>query len=155
MPYKTILVVLVVCVLGFVGTMVGLSLAARRPADLGAAEGRLRPCPESPNCVCSCAEPGDAHAVAPIAFTGGAAEAWARMGEVLAAQPRAVVVAETDTYRHVEFTTRVFRFVDDVELLLDRDAKVIHVRSASRVGRSDLGANRRRVEAIRAAFAAN
>lgn len=152
MRYKTMLIVLGVCVAGFVATMAGLSLAARRPAGLGLHDGRLRPCPATPNCVCSCAEPGDDHAVAPLAFTGDADAAWVRLGEVLAEQPRTVVITETDAYRHVECTSLLFRFVDDLELHLDRAAKVIHVRSASRVGRSDLGANRRRVEAIRSAF---
>jgi uncharacterized protein (DUF1499 family) len=152
MRYKIILVILLVALLGWAGTMVALSLKARRPDDLGPREGRLAACPATPNCVCSCAEAGDEHAIAPLAFEGSPDEAWKRLGEVLAEQPRMAVVSETETYRHVEFTSLVFRFVDDLELLLDREGKRIHVRSASRVGRSDLGANRRRVEAIRRAF---
>jgi uncharacterized protein (DUF1499 family) len=154
MRYKIILVVLLVALLGWAGTMVALSLRARRPDDLGPREGRLAPCPATPNCVCSCAAEGDDHAIAPLTFEGSPEEAWKRLGEVLAEQPRMAVVSETPTYRHVECTSRVFRFVDDLELLLDREAKKIHVRSASRAGRSDLGVNRRRVEAIRQAFEA-
>jgi uncharacterized protein (DUF1499 family) len=60
------------------------------------------------------------------------------------------VVARTESYLHAEFTSLFFRFVDDVEFLVDDAAKVIHVRSASRLGRSDLGVNRKRVERIRA-----
>jgi uncharacterized protein (DUF1499 family) len=154
MPYKILLVVLLVALLGWAGTMIVLSLSARRPADFGLREGRLAPCPATLNCVCSCAEAGDEHAIAPLTFEGSPDEAWKRLGEVLAEQPRMAVVSETPTYRHVECTSRVFRFVDDLELLLDREGKKVHVRSASRVGRSDLGANRRRVEAIRRAFEA-
>src|SRR5206468_84351 len=92
------------------------------------------------------------HAVEPLRFTDDPEEAWQRLKAVLASLPRTRIVAATDGYLHAECTSRVFRFVDDLECLLDRDAKLIHVRSASRAGRSDLGVNRRRVEAIRRAF---
>jgi uncharacterized protein (DUF1499 family) len=62
------------------------------------------------------------------------------------------VITETETYVHATFTSRVFRFVDDLEFYFVLDAPVIHVRSASRVGYSDLGVNRKRVEKIRKAF---
>jgi uncharacterized protein (DUF1499 family) len=76
-----------------------------------------------------------------------------RLHDIVAALPRAqIIVSETD-YLYVEFTSRVFRFVDDVEFLTDPTESVIHVRSASRVGHSDFGANRRRVEQIRTKFA--
>jgi len=62
------------------------------------------------------------------------------------------VVTAADTYIHAEFTSAVFRFVDDVEFQIDPDTRLVHFRSASRVGRSDLGVNRERMEALRAAF---
>jgi len=65
---------------------------------------------------------------------------------------RARVVTEDGCYIHVEFTSFVFRFVDDAEFLLDEAVKTIHVRSASRIGYSDLGVNRKRVEMIRSRF---
>lgn len=71
-----------------------------------------------------------------------------RLKSIVAGMPRAKVVSSTDRYLHAEFTSALFRFVDDVEFLIDPDAKQIHFRSASRVGYSDLGANRRRMEAI-------
>jgi uncharacterized protein (DUF1499 family) len=67
---------------------------------------------------------------------------------------RARIVHEDDRGLRVEFTSRVFRFVDDVDLRIDAAARVIHVRSASRVGRYDFGVNRRRVEALRSRFRA-
>jgi uncharacterized protein (DUF1499 family) len=152
MPYKTILVVLGLSLLVWAGTMVALRWFSRRPEGLGPRDGRLAPCPASPNCVCSCAEEADDHAIAPLTFTDSPDEAWQRLGAVLAEQPRTRVVSETPTYRHAECTSLLFRFVDDLELLLDREGKKVHVRSASRAGRSDLGVNRRRVEAIRRAF---
>jgi uncharacterized protein (DUF1499 family) len=87
-----------------------------------------------------------------LRFSGGAEEAWGRLGALLTAWPRTRVVTATGSYVHAECHSRIFRFVDDVEFLLDRAAGVIHVRSASRAGHSDLGVNRARVEALRRAF---
>ena len=127
------------------------SLFSRRPANLGIHDGRLAACPASPNCVCSHAQEGQ-HAIAPLHFTGSAAAAVARLKQVLAGMPRNRVITETETYLHVEFTTLLLRFVDDVEFLVDEPAHLIQFRSASRVGYSDLGVNRGRMETIRQAF---
>ncbi len=126
-----------------------LSLTSRRPSNLGVTSGRLAPCPSSPNCVCS--QEGDpAHHTEPIAYSGE--DPVGRLAGVIAAMPRAKLVTKTDDYLHAEFTSLVFRFVDDVEFQVDRRAKLIHCRSASRAGHSDLGVNRRRIEAVRQAF---
>jgi uncharacterized protein (DUF1499 family) len=122
-----------------------------RPANLGARDGRLADCPGSPNCVSSRSErPGEA--IAPIPFEGSADDALARVRAALATLPRTVVVAEAPGYLHAEATSLVFGFVDDLEVLADDGAKVLHVRSASRVGHSDLGVNRDRVERLRRAY---
>ena len=111
-------------------------------------DGRLSPCPASPNCVCS--QDHDAvHQIEPLRFVGAPRDAWQRLATVLTQLPRTRIVTNDSTYLHVEFTTPLLRFVDDVEFLLDETAAVIHVRSASRVGHSDLGANRTRIEIIR------
>ena len=120
-----------------------------RPASLGVRQGRLAPCPASPNCVSSLAD-DEMHRIAPLPFSGTAAAAVDRLAGTVRSLPRASVITATDTYLHAEFRSAVFRFVDDVEFLADESAGVIHVRSASRVGTSDLGVNRRRVETIRA-----
>ena len=120
-----------------------------RPPSLGARQGRLAPCPSSPNCVSSQAD-DEMHRVVPLPFSGTAAAAIDRLAGTVRSLPRASVITATDTYLHAEFRSAVFRFVDDVEFLADESAGVIHVRSASRVGTSDLGVNRRRVETIRA-----
>jgi uncharacterized protein (DUF1499 family) len=121
-------------------------------ADIGAEPAEaLAPCPESPNCVSSQAL-DSGHHVAPLSFTGPAPEAWAVLRSVLQSRPRTTIVQTCETYLHAEARSAVFRFVDDVEFLLMPAQGVIHVRSASRVGYSDLGVNRRRVEAIRSAF---
>lgn len=125
-------------------------LSWRRPA-LGPVAGRLRDCPDRPNCVCS-HETDGSRRIEPFRFHGPADEAWLRLQTIVRRDPRGAIVAASANYLHAEFTTPWLRFVDDVEFLLDEPAGVIHVRSASRVGRSDLGVNRRRVERLRSEF---
>lgn len=113
---------------------------------------RLAPCPASPNCVSSqAADPG--HRIDPIRFTGSPEEAVERLKSVVRKQPRTRIVAETPLSFRAEFTSAVFRFVDDVDVVADPVRSLLEIRSASRVGHSDLGVNRKRVERLRAAFA--
>jgi len=119
-----------------------------RPSNLGFREGKLAPCPMSPNCVSSQAPDNDHH-VEPLPYAGTAAEAMAKLSAIVRSLPRTAIVTEKQDYLHAEFTSAFFRFTDDGEFLVDDAAKVIHVRSASRVGHSDLGVNRRRIELIR------
>ena len=121
------------------------------PDDLGVREGRLAPCPDTPNCVSSQAT-DEQHAIAPLSFEGEPAEALARLKGALRSMPRVTVVEESGTYIRVEFRTALMRFVDDGEFLLDAQAKRIHFRSAARLGYSDLGKNRERMETLRDAF---
>ena len=114
-------------------------------------EGRLSPCPRTPNCVCSQDE-DPRHRIAPLRFEGDPDAAMAQLEEIIESMPRTRVETRSPDYLRARFKTRVLRFTDDVELLLDREARVVHVRSASRVGYSDFRANRQRVEAIREAF---
>jgi uncharacterized protein (DUF1499 family) len=124
-------------------------LAGKRPDDVGT--GTLAPCSARPNCVSSHATLPP-HAIAPLQLGGDPAAAMARLEAVVRTQPGARVVAAAPRYLRAEFVSRVLGFVDDVEFVPDPAAGVIHVRSASRLGYSDFGANRARVEAIRAAF---
>ena len=121
--------------------------------NLGVRDGKLAPCPATPNCVSSqAADPGQS--VDPLRFSGSPRDAMARLKVIVNTMPRTRIVSETPVYLHVEFTSSLFRFVDDVEFLVDEAGGAIHVRSASRVGSSDLGVNRKRVEAIRQAWLA-
>lgn len=124
--------------------------SSRPPADLGVREGRLKPCPETPNCVSSQAQ-GRAH-IAPLAFDDAPDAAISRLKSILGALPRVRIVQESAGYVRAEAGSRVFGFVDDLEFQLDAAAGVLHVRSAARLGRSDFGVNRRRIEAIRGRF---
>ena len=128
-------------------------MSAKPPTGLGVRAGKLSPCPDSPNCVGS-QDADDAHAVAPLKFTGALADARTALKQIVIGMPRTKLVAEEERYLRFECRSAVFRFVDDLEFCFDESERVIHVRSASRVGHSDLGVNRRRVEAIHAAFAA-
>lgn len=114
----------------------------------GVVDGRLAPCPQSPNCVSSfsTAEP---HVIAPLQAT------LDQVKTVLAKLPRVCIVREDENYLHAAFTSPIMRFVDDVEFLYQPDLGLVQVRSASRVGYSDLGANRKRIEQIRAALTAD
>lgn len=117
-----------------------LGCAGERPETLGIVNGQLRQCPDSPNCVSSFETRGS-HQIAPLE---------ASLVEVRAQvlnMPGAQIIQEADQYLYAEFTSRLMGFVDDVEFL--EQAGRTHVRSASRLGRSDLGVNRKRVEAIR------
>lgn len=114
---------------------------------------KLAPCPDSPNCVCTQAEPSDQiHYIQPLTYTGSASAAKARLLAILKALPRTTIITDSEDYLHVEFRSLVFRFVDDVEFVLDDQAKRINFRSASRLGHSDLGVNRKRMEKIRQQF---
>jgi uncharacterized protein (DUF1499 family) len=122
-----------------------------RPATLGIKDGRLFPCPESPNCVSTQAA-GHKHGIDPIRYTGTKEQAKQRLVQVISSMKRSKIIADEGDYLHAEFTSLIFRFVDDVEFSFDDGNKLIHFRSASRLGYSDLGANRKRMEAIRKGF---
>jgi uncharacterized protein (DUF1499 family) len=121
-----------------------------RPAGLGVKENRLSPCPTSPNCVSSQSD-DEKHRIDPLRFASTPAEAMARLKKVVRAMKRTTGVRESPNYFHAEFAT-FLGFVDDVEFYANESQKVIHLRSASRLGYWDLGVNRRRMEAIRAEF---
>lgn len=128
-------------------------LPGKRPIDLGARDGKLKPPPSSPNCVHSQLGKGS-KAIEPLSFSGDADAAMQRLHGVIEAMPRTTIVESRGGYMHAEFESALLGYVDDVEFLSAPGESVIHVRSASRLGHSDLGANRKRVEAIRKAFAA-
>jgi uncharacterized protein (DUF1499 family) len=108
-------------------------------------------CPGSPNCVSTKAT-DEQHGIAPLTFSGEPAAEWARLKKITLEQPRTKLVVDEPAHMHVEFKTMILRFVDDVHFVMDEPNKTIHFRSASRVGKSDLGVNRKRMENIRSQF---
>jgi uncharacterized protein (DUF1499 family) len=134
--------------------LAALGCAGSAPAPYrGEAGSRLAPCPGTPNCVSSEAQ-DEAHRVESFAIDDRLepAVAWAGVRDAVASLPRTRIVDEAPGYLRAEARSRVFRFVDDLELELRPGERRVAVRSASRVGRSDLGVNRARVEALRAAL---
>jgi uncharacterized protein (DUF1499 family) len=125
-----------------------------RPSVVGKGEGKLAPCPETPNCVNTHAS-DSTHAIEPLRYAGSEGEAMERLVRVIESMPRTKLITRTENYLYVEFTSAFWRFVDDVEFSFDRDEKVIHFRSASRLGKSDFGVNRKRMEEIRERFRAS
>ena len=139
-------IVLVVACLPVI-SLAMLSFFSRKPDNLGVVNRRLADCPATPNCVCTqCDDPE--RRMKPLRFTGTPEEAMERLKVIVAAMPRSKVVTANQRYIHAEFTSRLFRFVDDVEFRIEPDSKTVHFRSASRVGRSDLGVNRQRMTEI-------
>ena len=123
----------------------------KRPIDLGLKDGKLARPKRTPNCVSSQADPADAeHYIAPIAFKGDAASAMAAARNAVEGMRGTTIVRADANYLYAEYRTKALRFVDDVEFAFDQKAGLIHVRSASRLGRRDFGVNRARVEALRA-----
>jgi uncharacterized protein (DUF1499 family) len=106
-------------------------------------------CPDSPNCVSSQADPSDEkHYIEPLTLSDTSPDI-AGMATWMAGRERCEVLDQGDIWLHATCSTAIFKWTDDIALLVDSDAGVVHVRSASRVGKSDLGANRKRVEAMR------
>ncbi|MCA9839883.1 MAG: DUF1499 domain-containing protein [Trueperaceae bacterium] len=107
----------------------------------------LEPCPSSPNCISSQADPEDkTHYLAPFAYTMPEADLLDLTESILLSKPRTELIERDGNYLHVTFKSFVFRFVDDVEVLLEPEAKLLHFRSAARLGKGDFGVNRRRMK---------
>ena len=128
-------------------TMSLFSCTGTRPTTLGLVHSHLARCPDSPNCVSSEAT-DPKHAILPFELVVPSEEAWRLARLAVSSLARTQIITETDNYLHAECRSALFGFVDDLELHLMTDS-VISVRSASRLGYSDMGVNRRRIEHLR------
>ena len=130
-------------------------LRGTAPPDLGVNGGRLKPPSSTPNSVSSQADlwpahPQEAYArIAPLALVGDGPATLARLQALVQATPGAMVVTQRPDYLYATFTSRLMQYTDDVEFWFDPAAGVVQVRSASRLGHGDMGANRKRIEALR------
>jgi uncharacterized protein (DUF1499 family) len=126
-----------------------------RPGNLGVHDGRLAPPKRTPNNVNSQIDKNaDAeHYIEPLRYAGDAGQAWSALRRIVDGMQRVKVVKSEADYLYAEFASKLMGFVDDTEFYLDEKAGVIHVRSASRLGRRDFGVNRQRIEYIRAKLA--
>lgn len=125
----------------FLFTVMMLGCSACRPLNLGITDGKLSPCPDSPNCVFSQSS-DKRHFIEPVRYEGTEQKAKKRLIDAIQGMKRCRIITMEDHYIHAEFTSAFFRFVDDVEIYFDSEAKIIHMRSASRIGYSDFGVNR-------------
>jgi uncharacterized protein (DUF1499 family) len=154
-----VIVLLLLAVVIFIAGQAGL-LKGSAPG-LGTRDGKLKPPAKTPNSVTSQAllypdHPLKSYAeIAPLSYNGDAAAAMAKLKGIVGSMPRTTIITTEPGYLYAQCQTQWLKFVDDLEFLVDDAAKVIHVRSASRVGRKDFGVNRARVEAIRAKFNAS
>ncbi len=128
------------------------SCSGTRPANLGVKDGRLADCPSSPNCVSSDAT-DSAHSISAFQLIVAPNEAWRALRALLEELPRVQIITDNEDYIHAECSSAVFGFVDDLELHLHASQNSIAVRSASRLGHSDFGVNRKRVENLRGLLA--
>lgn len=136
----------------FLGAIPGLSaLFAGETPNLGVQDGQLSPCPATPNCVVSQGA-DSAHTIAPIPYTKSREDARDLLIKVLGVVPRTEIVTQQEDYIRVQSTSRLMGFVDDTEFYFPKNEAVIHIRAAARLGESDLGVNRRRLEQIRFAL---
>jgi uncharacterized protein (DUF1499 family) len=153
-----VIVVLVLAVALFGAGQFGL-LRGTAPNDLGVRDGRLKPPSPTQNSVSSQASLYPDHPmrtyaeIAPLALRGDAAATMAQIKSIVESTDGAVVVTSEAGYLYAQYTTRWMKFTDDVEFWFDPAAGVVQVRSASRLGQRDLGANRHRIEALRARLA--
>lgn len=127
------------------------SCSGTRPANVAEGHNRLAACPETPNCVSTQATDG-IHAMKPLPYTSDTKEAMRVLIGVIRMMKRAEIVAQKENYLYAQFTSAFFRFVDDVEFSFNEERKIIHFRSASRLGKSDFGVNRKRMEEISSHF---
>lgn len=124
-----------------------------KPGSLGEVNGKPAPCPDSPNCVSTRAQ-DPVHKIEPLTYASSREHAMEKLISVVKSMKRAKIITATDHYLHAEFSSLIFRFVDDVQFSFDDETRTIHFRSASRLGYSDLGVNRKRMEEIRRRYAA-
>lgn len=124
------------------------SCSSEKHSSHGLVEGRLAECPDKPNCVSSMSGKTE-HYIEPVKYKGDFGHAKNAVLEAVNESERAKIITVNNNYVHAEFRSAIFRFVDDVEFLIADDIKTIHIRSASRIGYSDMGVNRKRVEKLR------
>ena len=127
-----------------------------RPKNLGIKDNKFSECPATPNCVNSLSAEKDdkEHYIVPLKYSSSKTAAYEKLLSVLATLPRVKIIEQKQDYIYAEFTSLVFRFVDDVEFYFGIE-NVIHFRSASRLGYSDMGVNRKRIEEIKDLFNKN
>lgn len=121
------------------------------PDTLGITDGKLSACPDKPNCVVS-HNYDEQHLIDALSYSDEFPAAYEKLLDSIVQMPGSKIITKNERYIHAEFTSRIMRYIDDVEFYFSRESKRIELRSASRLGHSDLGVNRERVETLRGIF---
>lgn len=151
-PAVIIIAFIVVFALFYICGRFAIQQISPRPDNLGVnADGQLAACPNTPNCA-STYDTRDSRRIEPLPYTTSTTEAHARMKSIIEGLPRHRLITERPDYLHYEFRSLTWGFVDDLEIYLDEDAGLIHMRAAARLGRRDFDVNRDRLQTISAAF---
>ncbi len=149
---KILLGLVVFMGVGFVLFRLMIPQLSPMPENLGVtAEGRLADCPDSPNCVSTSATTAE-HSITPLTYSEDTAVAQARLVRLIKEMPGATIQTNNPGYIHAVFATPIMGYLDDAEFYFDEATSEIQLRSAARLGQSDMGVNRERMESIRAAF---
>ena len=128
-----------------------ISCSGKKPSSIGIKDNRLTRCPKSPNCVVSFNDDKE-HYIEPIIYDEDRNTIKEKLLQIISNSQRTKIIKNEDNYIYVEYTSKVIKFVDDVEFLFTDD-NIIHVRSASRVGHTDFGVNKARIENIKSLLA--
>ncbi|GBF40931.1 hypothetical protein LPTSP2_01970 [Leptospira ellinghausenii] len=135
--------------IGMITLLILMNCTGTRPDNLGIRSGKLLECPKTPNCISSFSDPSDKeHFRSAVPYQKPTVEAISILKERILNHPRTKIIKEENNYLYIEFTTLIMRYVDDVEFYFDEKTKQLHFRSASRLGKSDLGLNRKRIEIL-------
>ena len=151
MVIKWFVAVPMIVIIAFIALRLAIWIADVQPKSIGEKSKQLTPCPGTPNCVSSTSLQSSEQ-IEPMRYTGEQTDAHATLLSAIAETPNSTIRTQTPDYVHVEFKTLLLGFIDDAEFLFNPDEKIIHLRSASRIGRSDFGVNRKRLQTLRESF---
>lgn len=146
---KIVLIIISTLILAPIIVFFVLGLMSQSGEAKGIVEGKLTKCPDKPNCICTEFEADVTHYIDPVVFSQGNTSAVLSRLKNSVRDMGGSIQAENDNYLAATFSSSIFRFVDDLEIRIDRDQKMIHLRSASRVGYSDRGVNKKRIERLK------
>ena len=146
---KTALIIISIIILIIVGYLVVLSKNSQTGKAAGLVSGKLQACPDTPNCLCSEQNDDTDHFTPPIDISHSSASESLKILKEIITGLNGEIQTDNGLYVSAIFSSSLFGFVDDFEMRVDLNHSVIHIRSASRVGRGDLGANKKRIELIK------
>ncbi len=146
---KTALIIIILLLLAVLVAFIALGILSKSGSAVGIVNGSLAKCPNKPNCVCSEQDTKKQHAIEPITFSHNITSDPLSILKNAVREMGGTIHIEDDQYFAATFSSNLFGFVDDLEIRIDPNKAVIHLRSASRVGYSDRGVNKKRIEILR------